>query len=220
MRLYEVLTQLRDKRKVTSVRFEMGPDGVQQVCQIHRTPFQDRGPEDVAWARSEHVSSVTYSMLLGKKKETPVERTQMGGVAHFVDIKRTPLVRPLPGHLISDAMRWGSGGTAAGSGKKFLVASRRVLGALLPGYKPSQRLEACTLRQCPGNLYPLEEPYLSDRWAFVLDLNHLRYAYLRGRDFLLLRENAEDCTAEFLSDCAIDIDVFPAHTVFEDINAD
>ena len=62
--------------------------------------------------------------------------------------------------------------------------------------------------------WPLLDYFHPDR-AFLLDLNHIRYVYMRGRDTkLYVDRQANDIdgkTNEYLSDCGVQVNFEHAH---------
>lgn len=189
---------------------------------------------ETKWQAIEHKKSIEYAMGFGKRHTRTGTHIQTftGGVDSWITTNRwnvegVSLTERAFVDFLEVAMKWGKGGNQNGSGTKYLLASSRWLTEINAWvgdrlrYKPldeSIGFSAMEYASPHGNVellrWPLLDYFHPDR-AFLLDLNHIRYVYLRGRDTkLFVDRQANDIdgkTNEYISDVGVQVNFEHAH---------
>ena len=190
---------------------------------------------ETKWQAIEHKKSIEYAMAFGKRDlRTPAhQQTFTKGVDSFLvtnrwNVEGVSLTERAFVDFLEIAMKWGKGGNQNGSGTKYLLCSSRWLTEINGWvgdrlrYKPiddSIGFAAQEFNSPHGNVellrWPLLDYFHPDR-AFLLDFNHIRYAYLRNRDTkLYVDRQANDIdgkTNEYLSDVGVQVNFEHAHS--------
>lgn len=189
---------------------------------------------ETKWQAIEHKKSIEYAMGFGKRDSitgTHV-KTFTRGVDSFIvtnrwNVEGVALTERAFVDFLEVAMKWGKGGNQNGSGTKYLLCSSRWLTEINSWvndrlrYKPideSIGFSAMEYASPHGNIellrWPLLDYFHPDR-AFLLDMNHIRYVYMRGRDTkLYVDRQANDIdgkTNEYLTDCGVQVNFEHAH---------
>lgn len=189
---------------------------------------------ETKWQAIEHKKSIEYAMGFGKRDSitgTHV-KTFTRGVDSFIvtnrwNVEGVALTERAFVDFLEVAMKWGKGGNQNGSGTKYLLCSSRWLTEINSWvgdrlrYKPideSIGFSAQEYNSPHGNIellrWPLLDYFHPDR-AFLLDMNHIRYVYMRGRDTkLYVDRQANDIdgkTNEYLTDCGVQVNFEHAH---------
>jgi len=189
---------------------------------------------ETKWQAIEHKKSIEYAMGFGKRDSRTGTHLQTftGGVDSAIvsnrwNVEGVSLTERAFTEFLEVAMKWGKGGNQNGSGVKYLLASSRWLTEINSWvgdrlrYKPldeSIGFSAMEYDSPHGKVellrWPLLDYFHPDR-AFLLDFNHIRYVYLRGRDTkLYVDRQANDVdgrTNEYLSDCGVQTNFEHAH---------
>lgn len=189
---------------------------------------------ETKWQAIEHKKSIEYAMGFGKRElRTPAhQQTFTRGVDQWLvtnrwNVEGVTLTERAFVDFLEVTMKWGKGGNQNGSGTKYLLCSSRWLTEINGWvgdrlrYKPideSIGFSAQEFNSPHGNVelirWPLLDYFHPDR-AFLLDLNHIRYVYMRGRDTkLYIDRQANDIdgkTNEYLSDCGVQVNFEHAH---------
>lgn len=156
---------------------------------------------ETKWQSIEHKKSIEYLMLFGKKHliTGTHQQTFSDGLDNRIATNRwniagTDLTEDAWVAFLEQGMKWGKGGTQNGSGTKYLLCSSRWLSAINAFAR--DRLQYRVLDESIGFAateykspfgrvlllpMPLLDYYHPDR-SYLVDFNHGRYVYLRGRD--------------------------------------
>lgn len=189
---------------------------------------------ETKWQAIEHKKSIEYAMGFGKRDTRTGTHVQTftRGVDNWIvtnrwNVEGVSLTERAFVDFLEVAMKWGKGGNQNGSGTKYLLCSSRWLTEINSWvgdrlrYKPiddSMGFSAQEYNSPHGNVellrWPLLDYFHPDR-AFLLDMNHIRYVYMRGRDTkLYVDRQANDIdgkTNEYLSDCGVQVNFEHAH---------
>lgn len=189
---------------------------------------------ETKWQAIEHKKSIEYAMGFGKRATRTGTHIQTftGGIDSSIvtnrwNVEGVSLTERSFVEFLEVGMKWGKGGNQNGSGTKYLLASSRWMTEINGWvgdrlrYKPldeSIGFAAQEFNSPHGNVelirWPLLDYFHPDR-AFLLDFNHIRYVYLRGRDTkLYVDRQANDIdgkTNEYLSDCGVQTNFEHAH---------
>lgn len=197
------------------------------------------------WKAIEHKRSIEYAMYFGKRHVIAAaggvkERTMTGGMEWAINtnvwnVSGISLNTRVFNEFLEEGLRWGKGGRLqGGSATKYLLCSARWL-TEINGWAES-KLEyrvlddsigfaAMEYKSPHGKVMLLPSPILDEfhpDYAFLVDFNHVDYAYLRGRDTKLLdnrQENDRDGEAyEYMSDCGLQVEFEHAHAVLKGIS--
>jgi len=193
---------------------------------------------ETQWQSIEHKKSIEYAMFFGKRDSitgTHVKRF-MGGLEFFLatnvwNVSNVSLSARSFTEFLEEGMRWGKGGNQNGAGVKYLLCSSRWLTEINDW--AAQKLEyrvldkqigfsAMAFMSPHGEVRLLRAPLLDKDhpdYAFLLDLNHLRYANLRQRDTKLLYDRqANDVDGrinEYMSDVSIQVEFEHSHALLK-----
>jgi len=200
---------------------------------------------ETKWQAIEHKKSIEYSFFFGKRHLIAAaggvkQRTMTGGLewgiaSNVWNVGGVTLNGRVFNEFLEEGLRWGKGGRLqGGAAKKYLLCSSRWLteinswaeakleyrildasiGFAAMEYKSPHGL----VRLVPA---PLLDEFAPD-YAFLVDVNHLDYVYLRQRDTKLLRgrqENDRDGEAyEYFSDCGLQVQFEQAHALLKGIS--
>jgi hypothetical protein len=178
---------------------------------------------ETKWQAIEHKKSIEYAMAFGKRhlitgthQQTFTDGIDNRIVTNRWNVAGTTLSERAFVEFLEVGMKWGKGGNQNGSGTKYLLCSSRWLTEINSWVGDRLRYKvlddsigfaAQEFNSPHGNVelirWPLLDYYHPDR-AYLLDLNHVRYVYLRGRDTKLLYDRqANDIdgkTNEYFSD--------------------
>lgn len=189
---------------------------------------------ETKWQAIEHKKSIEYAMGFGKRDTRTGTHVQTftRGVDSFIvtnrwNVEGITLTERSFVDFLEVGMKWGKGGNQNGSGTKYLLCSSRWLTEINSWvgdrlrYKPIDEkigFSAMEYASPHGSVellrWPLLDYFHPDR-AFLLDMNHIRYVYMRGRDTkLYVDRQANDIdgkTNEYLSDCGVQVNFEHAH---------
>lgn len=156
---------------------------------------------ETKWQSIEHKRSIEYLQLLGKKHliTGTHQQTFSDGLDNRIATNRwniagTDFTEDAFIAFLEHGMRWGKGGNQNGKGTKYLLCSSRWL-TEINGFA-RDRLQyrvlddqigfsAMEYVSPHGRVMLLHSPlldYYHPERAYLVDLNHGRYVYLRGRD--------------------------------------
>jgi hypothetical protein len=192
---------------------------------------------ETKWQAIEHKKSIELAMWFGKRALTTVthQRTFMGGVDQAIatnvwNVSGTDINYRTINEALEYGMKWGKGGNLArGSGTKYLFASSRWITvfndlAISKSNFTTTPLDKQIGFECfkyvspHGTIMVLPTPLFDENHpdlAYLLDLNHLRYVYLRGRDTKLFydRQNndVDGRINEYMSDVGLQVEFEHAH---------
>jgi Family of unknown function (DUF5309) len=193
-------------------------------------------------ATIEHKKSIEQVMYFGKRSLATAthEITTTGGLKYFIstnawNVSGTPLNKRTFDEFLEEGMKWGLGGNQSkGSGLKYLLCSSRWLTEINSFANPGLRYEtldetiglAATAYISPhGKVRMMHSPLLDRNHkdhAFLVDPNHLRYVYHRGRDTSLLRDRQlpgiDGESSEYLSDVGIEVSFEHAHAILTGVS--
>ncbi|OFX02426.1 MAG: hypothetical protein A3E78_01995 [Alphaproteobacteria bacterium RIFCSPHIGHO2_12_FULL_63_12] len=192
------------------------------------------------WHGIEHAKSIELAFLFGKRHTRTPDTIQSmtGGVEYFVKTNiwdlnsQKPTERAFVEYL-EFAMKYGRGGSneRGGDATKYLFCSRRWLTEIefwakdRIQYRNVDKRVGLKVGQYDtshGTVMLVMDPILTDAYAdyaFLLDLNHVRYAYHQGRDTKLL-DNRQDPSLdgeqlEYMTDFGAQIELEAAHGVMK-----
>ncbi len=166
---------------------------------------------ETKWQAIEHKKSIEYAMAFGKRHliTGTHQRTFTNGLDNAIlsnrwNVEGITLTERSFTEFLEVAMKWGKGGNQNGSGTKYLLASSAWLTEINAWvgdrlrYKildKSIGFSAQEYNSPHGNVelirWPLLDYFHPDK-AFLLDLNHIRYVYMRGRDTKLLYDRQDN----------------------------
>ena len=195
---------------------------------------------ETKWMAMEHKKDIEYAFIFGNRETiagdaTTKEATFTGGLEWSIQTNRwnvggVSLNTRVFDEFLEEGLRWGKGGRQqAGAAVKYLFHSS-AWGTEI-NHWVDQQLEYQVLDEqigfkaakyvSPHGLVylvptPILDEFAPDR-AYLLDLNHIDYAYLNKRDTKLLdnrEENDRDGEAyEYFSDCGVQVAFEHAHSV-------
>ena len=205
------------------------------------------GSDKVSTAKKtaiEHKKRLEMSAFFGKRHSRTgtggLEQTFTGGLEFFIASNVWDLAGAEPTHrAIVEAlelyMRWGDGGIVNGNGKKALFCSPRWLTILESVWHDKLRinqsdevkkigLKITEVETTHGTLMLIRQPLFVGalgQYAFLVDLNHVRYRYHQGRDTQLLENRQgpgiDGETHEWLTDAGWEVSVEGAHAIWKGI---
>lgn len=199
-------------------------------------------PEQVRAATAiEHRISIENRAFFGKRHTRTVaasgkQQTFTGGLEYWISSH----VWDLDGNTLSerglvewmeDIMALGDGGYINGPGVKWLFAGNSLLTEIEFFARDKLRYEplsskigmrAASFTSTHGTLNIMRHPqFVGDHagWGFVVDMNHVRYAYYKNRDTMLLKDrharSFDGAEEEFLTDCGWQIEEQFAHAIIK-----
>lgn len=207
------------------------------------------GGDDVAtetkWQAVEHKRDIEYAFFFGKRHLIAAsggtkQRTMTGGLEFAINtnvwnVGGVALNSRTFNEFLEEGLRWGKGGRLqGGAATKYLLASSRWL-TEINGWAES-KLEyrvlddeigfaAMEYKSPHGRVMLVSAPLLDEfhpDYAFLVDFNHVDYAYLRQRDTKLLKgreENDRDGEAyEYFSDCGLQVEFEQSHALLKGIS--
>ncbi len=190
---------------------------------------------ETKWQAIEHKKSIEYLMLMGKQHSITGthQQTFSDGLDNRIatnrwNISGTDFTEDAWVAFLEEGMRWGKGGNQNGAGTKYLFCSSRWLSSI-NGFA-RDRLQYRTLDDQIGFKAmeyvsphgrvmllhaPILDKYHPER-AYLVDLNHVRYVYLRGRDTRLLVDRQgngiDGKVNEYLSDVGAQVEFEHSHS--------
>jgi hypothetical protein len=197
---------------------------------------------ETKWQAIEHKKSIEYALAFGKRHTMTGthQRTFTNGLDNAIltnrwNVEGVSLTERSFVEFLEVAMKWGKGGNQNGSGTKYLLASSAWLTEINGWvgdrlrYKTLDKsigFEAQVFNSPHGNVniirWPLLDYFHPDK-AFLLDLNHIRYVYMRGRDTKLLYDrqgnDIDGKTNEYFSDVGAQIDFEHSHSALFGLGA-
>jgi hypothetical protein len=190
---------------------------------------------ETKWQSIEHKKSIEYLMLFGKKHliTGTHQQTFSDGLDNRIatnrwNIASTDLTEDAWIAFLEEALKWGKGGNQNGKGTKYALMSSQWLSAINAFAR--DRLQYRVLDEkigfsameyvSPhGRLMLLHSPlldYFHPTRMYVCDLNHIRYAYLRGRDTKLHYDRQgngiDGRINEYISDVGAQVEFEHAHS--------
>lgn len=190
---------------------------------------------ETKWQAIEHKKSIEYLLLLGKKHliTGTHQQTFSDGVDNRINTNRwniagTDFTEDAWIAYLEHGLKWGKGGNQNGKGTKYLLCSSRWLSEI--NSIARDRLQyrvlddkigfAATEYVSPhGRVMLVHSPlldYYHPERAYLLDLNHIRYAYLRGRDTKLHYDRQgngiDGKINEYISDCGSQTEFEHSHS--------
>lgn len=160
--------------------------------------------------------------------------TYSGGLEHFITSNIWDLngIKPTERawiEFMEEAMRWGMGGNQSGSGTKYLFASSRWCSEMNSWaldkleYRPMDTvlgIKAMEYQSPHGKIMVIKSPildYAHQDYAFLVDLNHVRYTYFDDTSLLKDREanGIDGVEEEFLSDIGLEVTIESSHALLK-----
>lgn len=200
-------------------------------------------PIERKWAGIEHLKSIEYAMLFGKRHlraGATHYQTFMGGAEYYInsnvwDVNGTSVSERSFVEFMEEAMRWGNGGNQAGQGTKYAFLSSRWLSEIEFWGKDKLQyrvldsqlgLKAMEYNSAHGRIMLLHAPILDQMhpdYGFIFDLNHLRYAFHQGRD-TKLEQNIENPDTDgqeelYKSDVGLHFELEGSHAMLKGLSA-
>lgn len=193
-------------------------------------------------ATIEHKKSIEQTFFFGKRSTATGTHliTTSGGLQYFIstnawNVSGTPLNKRTFDEFLEQGMKWGMGGNQSrGTGLKYLLCSSRWLTEINSFANDGLRYTvlddkigfAAETYQSPHGEVRLMRANVLDYnhrdYAFLLDPNHLKYTYHRGRDTKLLKDrqanDIDGVSNEFLSDVGLEVSFEQAHAVLSGIS--
>lgn len=190
---------------------------------------------ETKWQSIEHKKSIEYLMLLGKKHliTGTHQQTFSDGIDNRIvtnrwNIAGTDFTEESWIAFLEEGMKWGKGGNQNGAGTKYLLASSRWVSAINGfvhdrlRYQPLDEkigFSAMEYVSPHGRVMILHMPlldYYHPERAYLVDLNHVRYVYLRGRDTKLHYDRQgngiDGKINEYISDCGSQTEFEHSHS--------
>lgn len=190
---------------------------------------------ETKWQAIEHKKSIEYMMGFGKRHldtSGTHYRSFSGGLDEKVVTNRwnvagVELTERSFVEFLEVAMKWGKGGNQNGSGTKYMLCSSAWLTEINGWVGDRLRYKvlddsigfaAQEFNSPHGNVelirWPLLDYFHPDR-AFLIDMNHIRYVYFRGRDTKLLYDRQDNDVDgrinEYMSDVGAQVDFEHSH---------
>ena len=187
----------------------------------------------------EHLTSIEYRFLFGRRHlmTGTHQRTFTGGLEYFIKSNIWDLNNNIPQEeafidYLGEVMRYGGNGNQNGVGRKWMFASRRWLTIIERfarnkiQYRPMDDrvgIKVGFFDTSQGTLILVPTPILNGNphggWAFIVDLDQIRFRYLNGRD-TMLKENVqapdEDANKEeWLTDFGAEVHMEMAHGILK-----
>jgi hypothetical protein len=188
----------------------------------------------------EHRISLERRGFFGRKhtRTTSNNRLQTftGGAEHFIkshiwDLAGNPITERGLVEWMEDVMEFGDGGYLNGSQTKWLFAGNSLITEIdffardKIRYQPlSSKIgfRAGSFHTPHGTLNIVRHPQFTgdhSGWGFVLDLNHIKYVYHKGRDTMLLRNrharSFDGAEEEYLTDSGWQVEMQIAHGIIQ-----
>jgi hypothetical protein len=190
----------------------------------------------------EHKRSIEYAAFFGKVHRITSgdnHQTFSDGLDNRITSNRwnvigTPMNERSFIEFLEAGMRWGKGGSQNGSSTKYLFAPGRLLTDInsWANNKLQYRVlddkigfSAMEYVSPHGKVMLLRAPLLDyyhpDR-AYLVDLNHMRYVYMRGRDTKLLYDRQgngiDGKTNEYITDAGFQVEFQDSHAAIVGIS--
>ena len=203
------------------------------------TEFYGGGDKEVTrrWAAVEHAKSLEWSLFFGKKSllvdsATGKLITLSGGLLDHIktniyDVQGNPLDEQNFVNWLEYAMVYGDGGNLNGRGVKYLFASPNICTDIQ--YWAADRLRHSVIDKqfglwaedfetAHGMVRIVRTPSLRNKYgsyAFLTDMNHIRYVAHRGRDTKMYEDRQDPGLdadlEEYMSDVGWQVEIEEAH---------
>ncbi len=193
------------------------------------------------WFGIEHTKSIEKMMFFGGRHliTGTHQQTFSGGLEFFIKSNIWNLGGTVPTErsfveFLEEGMRWGRGGSQEGSGTKYLFASSRWVTELeffakdKLQYKVLDKqigLSAMEYVSAHGRVMILRTPILDYNhpdFAFLVDLNHVRYVRHQGRDTKLLKgrqgNGVDGEEEEYMSDVGCQVELEASHSILKGLS--
>ena len=183
----------------------------------------------------EHKKSIEYLMFFGKQalitgthQQTFTDGLDNRIVTNRWNIAGTELNERAFTEFLEQGMKWGKGGNQNGSGTKYLLCSSRWL-TEINGWALNKLqyrtlddqigFKAMEYVSPHGTVMLLRAPlldYYHPERAYLVDVNHIRYAYMRGRDTKLYYDRqgngVDGRVNEYISDVGAQVEFEHSHS--------
>lgn len=232
------LVSIREENKYNYtqiIRTPFGVSGRQAVTKLYGG--NDLNNQRKQWG-IEHAKQIEQFMFFGTRftrtHSSGYQQTGMGGLEYFIKSNIWDLNQKKPTErsfveFLEHAMKWGAGGNQNGSATKYLLHSARW-GTEIEfwakdkiQYKTLEKVGGLALGEyvtTHGRVMLVHAPildYQHQDTAFLLDLNHLKYAYLNERDTKLMNDRQENdadfVEEEYFSDVSLEVKLEGAHAI-------
>jgi hypothetical protein len=190
---------------------------------------------ETKWQAIEHKKSIEYLMLLGKQhlitgthQQTFSDGLDNRIVTNRWNIASTDFTEDAWIAFLEQGLKWGKGGNQNGNGVKYLLCSSRWLSEIngIARDRLQYRVlddkigfSAVEYISPHGRVMLLHMPlldYYHPERAYLVDMNHGRYVYLRGRDTKLFYDRQgngiDGKVNEYISDCGAQWEFEHAHS--------
>jgi hypothetical protein len=235
-----VIRSIKESRKYNYteiIRTPMGWSG----RNANTSYYGGSDPEQVRAATAiEHRISQENAAFFGKRHTRTTGdnklQTFTGGLEYWIeshvwDLDGNTMTERGLVEWMEDVMALGDGGYINGPGVKWLYAGNSLLTEIEFFARDKIRYEALSSKigmragqfnTTHGTLNIMRHPqFTGDHagWGFVVDMNHVRYAYHRNRDTMLLKDrhqrSFDGAEEEFLTDCGWQIEEQFAHGIIK-----
>lgn len=194
---------------------------------------------ETKWNAIEHAKDIEYAFLFGRRHTRTGTNNHLqtftGGLEYWItsnrwDVSGITLTERAFVEALEETMKWGRGGYLSGSASKMLFASSRWLTEIEMWakdriqYRPLDKVQGLSVAEyvsSHGKVNIVRDPILDEYhpdMAFLVDMNHVRYAYLQGRDTKLLDKRqgngVDGMEYEYLTDCGVQVEDESSHAIF------
>lgn len=193
------------------------------------------------WFGIEHTKSIEKMMFFGTRHliTGTHQQTFSGGLEFFIKSNIWNLGGTVPSErafveFLEEGMRWGRGGSQEGSGTKYLFASSRWVTELeffakdKLQYKVLDKqigLAAMEYVSAHGRVMIIRTPILDYNhpdFAFLVDLNHVRYVRHQGRDTKLMKSieanDLDGSEEQYVSDVGCQVELEASHSILKGLS--
>lgn len=232
------ISEVNDFNFTQIFRTAYGSTGRQQQTDMYggRDPMSER-----RWQAIEHKKTIERALFWGRRHTRTGAgghpQTMTAGLDSLVTTNRWDLQGQEPTQralteFLEYAMKFGDGGHMNGAGEKLAFCSRRWLTVIEGFGKEKIQYEFMgdkktgiglkvgayitthgKINLIPVNIFDGEHA----GYMFIVDPNHVRYAFLQGRNTKLLDNrqapDVDGTLEEYLTDCGLHLEVEPSHAV-------
>lgn len=184
------------------------------------------------WQGIEHEKEIEYALLFGRRHSRTGANgrliTSTGGVESFLrslvwDLDGLPLLERSWIEFLEEGMRYGDGGFQNGNSTKYFICGSRLI-TIINGWAQDRLqyevmddvigFKAMKYQSPHGDVFILKSAILDEYhpdYGFLIDFNHIRYAYHTGRDTVLVKNREENDSdsmeEEWISDVGLDMEL-------------
>jgi len=238
---FKSITEYRNYNYTQIFRKPFGFTGRDLVTELYGG---DDKMTETKWQGVEHKRDIEYALLFGKRHLIAAaggvhERTMTGGLDWAIntnrwDVTGVSLTKRAFDEFLEEGLRWGRGGYLQGSGTKYLFHASRW-GTEINSWADNKLeyrvldkqygMSATEYVSPHGRVMLVHAPILDEfhpDMAFLVDVNHVDYVYLRQRDTKLLSgREANDLDGEsyeYFSDCGLQVEFEQSHAILSGLS--